>query len=124
MSEVVVDASFLAKLAIHEADSTEVRDWFASEAKGRFVGPDLLFHETGRALQKAGLGRSEHQTLLSGIVLYASNPGIWEQAADLTFYDAAYVQLAKERDASLATTDNRMRLAAKQAGIPLAFRPS
>jgi len=37
----------------------------------------------------------------------------------LTVYDAAYLELAMHRGASLATTDQALAQAAKAAGVPL-----
>jgi predicted nucleic acid-binding protein len=37
----------------------------------------------------------------------------------LTFYDAAYLELAQRRDAPLATLDRRLAAAARGAGVPL-----
>ena len=40
-------------------------------------------------------------------------------AQNLTFYDAAYIQLAFERSIPLGTLDNPMRLMARRLGVPL-----
>ena len=37
----------------------------------------------------------------------------------LTIYDAAYLEIAMRRGASLATTDNALAKAAKAAGVPI-----
>jgi len=122
MTDTVVDASLLAKLVIAEADSQRVRDWYAAvPPDGDLIGPTLLFYETARALQKDGQSRAVHEKLVSGITLVEPTPDIWRYLDGVTFYDASYLQLAKARGASLATTDDKMRAAAKKHGIGLAF---
>ena len=126
MKTAVLDAGFLVKRLLAEPDSRRVRAWFNANVATRFVGPSLLFAESGRVLQKALAPfpptrlKALHSRLLAGIPLYAPHERVWEATEGLTFYDAHYLSLAEALGATLATTDDRLAAAARKGGVPLA----
>ncbi len=123
---IVLDASILVKRVLNEPDAGVVRAWFNAQEEARFVGPTLLFAETGRVLQKTlpgtavGQLQELHSRLMGAITLFEPSEAIWQAADALTFYDAHYIHLAAQLGATLATADDRMKSAAKKRGIPLA----
>lgn len=123
---VVVDASVLVKRLLAEPDSEAVRTWFNTNEGARFLGPTLLFSEVGRILQKnlpkadTAKLRGLHERLMAGVTLVPPEGRIWQSIHGLTFYDAHYVQLARDVGAVLATTDKAMRAAAREYKVSLA----
>ena len=120
----VLDASAIAKLALEEVASAEVRRWYAAHPSAEKVAPHLAWSEVGRALQKAGSGMrveelaAVHERLFATIELRPVAAALaWRHARALTFHDAQYVALAEASNATLATCDDRMAKAAGKAGV-------
>lgn len=118
---LVVDCSVLAAVLFDEAE----RDAAASALSGKALfAPDLIDHElTSVAVKKARAGLVEvaEQGLSDLSRLTISRKRIdpvlqWALARshELTAYDAAYLQLAVELQAPLATFDQRLGQRASQ----------
>ncbi len=122
----VLDTSALVKLVLDEDGSPAFRKWYAANAaKARFA-PHLLWSEAGRVLQKERLRLPPadlvalHRLLVATVAFEAVGEAeTWAATAGLTLYDAQYVALAKERQATLVTADGPMAEAAKRLKVPV-----
>lgn len=124
--DVVVDASALGKAFLEEPSHAAYRSW-EQEIRDEGLdpgGPHLLFYELGNLVQREyGSDPPDHRArivdeALRGIQLETpSTTGIAEAAAPVTFYDAAYLALAREHDAPLVTYDDVLAEAAEERGV-------
>lgn len=122
MNTFVLDASALVKRVINEPDSPLVRAWFDRHANASFIGPYLLFAETGRTIQKkvaAQAQRETHTRLISGVHLIDVDLGVWDDVEGVTFSDAHYLHLARRLGFPLVTADKRLIAAAQRRKIPI-----
>jgi predicted nucleic acid-binding protein len=124
----VVDASCLVKLFLDNAGHEAFRAWFHDAlAQGKPLhAPHLLVYETGRVIEREldDLPPSEQEELLrraTGAFRYGwGRAGTAFEACrehDLTYYDAAYLQVAIEETADLVTSDKALAKAAGSLGI-------
>lgn len=124
----VVDASGVGKSFLDEPETAAWREWYyrllADDADLR--APYLLQYEVGRTIQRelTSLSPSQMASTLddavTGIRLSLVPPARpFDHTGSLTYYDAAYVALAKEEGVPLATYDDRMAEAARSQGIPV-----
>ncbi len=124
----VVDASGVGKSFLDEPETPGWREWYyrllADDADLR--APYLLQYEVGRTIQKELTSLSPSQmaaTLkdaVTGIRLSLVPPARpFDHTGRLTYYDAAYVALAKQEGVPLATYDDHMAEAARSQGIPV-----
>lgn len=130
----VTDASVMVKLAFAERGSEEARAWYTGEVRAErpLLAPALLPYEVGRAIERAAPRRTaENQCSLlessvGNVRLMDPRPrAVFEIASGgLTFYDAAYVALAIEQDATLATADKKMAAAARRRGVAVRTFPA
>jgi predicted nucleic acid-binding protein len=114
----VVDASALAALAFSEAEAIAVSDMLSGK---RLVAPALVIYELGNTCWKkcrrypssAGAFRKSFIAALAmQIELFDVEPvEVLATAEDtgVSFYDAAYVWLARSLDARLVTLDRRLQ---------------
>ncbi len=129
-TQVCVDASFVLKLVLPEADSERVAtlwgDW--RDARVEILAPALLPFEATSAIRKAvhrdslsvesgRIALAAYLTLETGIVLVAPD-GLHTRAWELAIqhqqprmYDAYYVALAESLGCPLWTADERLRRA-------------
>lgn len=125
-TDAVVDASAMLKLVVDEAESDAFTRWFADHQKagGRLLAPHLLRYEFGQRLMKdvqehgwtAEKRENVHDHALRAVV-YADGERITRWAPPSTYYDAAYIALAKATEAVLVTYDKRMAKHAHKSGI-------
>ena len=125
----VLDASALLKRCKQgEPHGTAFRDWAdaAQTAGADFLAPTLLRYELGNALAKESrrnpaLSPSHRRKMLEYALVgfrFADPDDVEGLAPPLSFYDAAYVILARETRATLVTYDVAVLAAAKAAGVP------
>lgn len=132
----VIDASAIANWFFSDERTTAVEQLFRDLASTHAVAPALAFYEIQSLLRSAekrsrispdeadamwvALGRVDIRFDTSLPLL--DSPRLIElsrQFAGLTVYDAAYLDLAIRMHLSLATMDDALRAAAKQAAVPL-----
>lgn len=124
-TELVADASALAKLFLDEPDAPAFRDWWYERlTQGTVVtAPALLRYEIGNLITrnlselKAKDRRRVWREALAGIRFDDETTMEAFAIQGLTFYDAAYVGLAKSRKTPLLTYDGAMKKAAKDEGV-------
>ncbi|MGH8660586.1 MAG: type II toxin-antitoxin system VapC family toxin [Burkholderiales bacterium] len=123
MSVTVVDASAVAAVLFDEPEAGPV----IAGASGPLLAPGLLLYELASVCEsklrkdpgRAKLTLQRYQ-LLSGLDIEFAEPD-WDALPllacqwDLTAYDAAYLQLALKRKASLLTLDARLARAYDRA---------
>lgn len=123
--DVVVDASALAKLFLHEPESAALRSWYTTQvASGaRFAGPSLLGYEIAQTFAR-NLGPLDPKTFarhvqvaLTGFDLHAVHDQVGPFLGKLTVYDASYVATAKRLSARLVTYDQAMAKVARDHGV-------
>ncbi len=121
MSKYVVDASVILKWVLgdqREADQGQAQDLLAAWADGRaeLVAPSLWQYEVGNFLgrEAPGSAAEKMQLLLNlGIDSVELNQNMFEQCFYLmrkkrvTFYDASYLAVACEIQATLITADKK-----------------
>ncbi len=136
MSDIVLDASLALQWFLDdEIDRKYSLDVLAGLAENRALVPILWFYEVGNGLLMAYRRKRITLDQLGGFLVrikdlpieaaYQPPSQILElpslaQKYNLTNYDAAYLALAEDRQAPLATTDSSLRRAATTAGIKLA----
>jgi predicted nucleic acid-binding protein len=120
MTDVVVDASVVAKWYIPERDHERARALRDDYLDGRhdLLAPALLPFEVLNALKYSGHYESDRLVEASSSLLeygielvpYREAGPIPEVATelDLTLYDASYVALANANDATVCTADLRL----------------
>ncbi|MEX2035284.1 MAG: type II toxin-antitoxin system VapC family toxin [Xanthobacteraceae bacterium] len=84
----------------------------ANIRRGRFSASDILGISASLSTFELTVDPSIHLHDIAALTQFAVAHG-------LTSYDAAYVRLALDRSATLATLDRAMRAAAKRLDIPL-----
>ena len=127
---VVADASVAVRLLL--GDTSWIAAWRAWTAAGSMIlVPAHFGHEVANALlRSARVGAPEAITMLgrlfrTGFEVADRSLGGLEGSVELadkhglSVYDAAYLDLALDIDAELATLDAALRLAAEQEGVPL-----
>ncbi len=134
---MVVDASAIVAFLTQDAADQHATDEVVGAAvKQGFLAPKLLELEVPNALRKllrrASISVQTRDELLAD---FRSMPMRLEARYDvgrligasdtfgLTLYDAAYLVLAMDLSADLATLDRALADAAESAGVPLALRP-
>lgn len=120
---VVIDTSAL--LSSHEHDDHAQLERL--HARAEVIAPVLIGFEAGQVVHAKRPGafadsptkRGAYvETLLEGIGLVTPDAGAWARIGELaeqeklSFYDAAFLDLAIERDAALLTEDDRLAKAA------------
>jgi predicted nucleic acid-binding protein len=131
-SPVVVDASVIVDVLAGMSDAQATwLDW--ARAGTWLLAPPLLPYEVANALVRgqsipAALAAEQVRTMLeAGVDL--TDRGIdglaiameFADRHELTVYDAAYLWLAIDTDAELATFDRALAAAAEAEGVPLSF---
>jgi predicted nucleic acid-binding protein len=130
---LVVDASFLMAVFVEEAHTRFAQSVLEAEADTPRVAPGLLAWEFGNILwkkQRRGHIEEVHlegaREFLEALDVGLVDPPTPAEVADLirlaanhglTVYDAAYLSLALELSAPLATTDSSLGRAAQDAGV-------
>ncbi len=129
ISEIVVDTSVVAEWILNPRLNSKLTKLRHSAFEQGVVAPALLKYEITNVLVKRArdLGVTEvtfEVDKFSGLPIEfdfvsASHNEISRIALafDLTAYDAAYLELANRREASLATLDRRLAKAATKLGI-------
>lgn len=132
MPAEVLDASALGALIFVEAGADSVA---AVTAGADLLAPPLLLFEVASICRKKCLARPEHRERYLSIVSRVSNMGIQYLEVDqvdttvlaldlgLTTYDAAYLWLALEHQASLVTLDGDFAKAAARVLPPHRLLP-
>ena len=136
MKPIVIDASAAAPWVIPEERSPVSDQLFADvmASSGQFCAPALWLWETANILLVAMRRRRVEQAELDGgLSLLASCPIDFDNLPDahrrsqtlrlahvhgLTYYDAAYLELALRLNSQLASADRALVQAAKSCGIP------
>lgn len=119
MSAVVIDASALAAVLFDEPEAEPVR----ASVRGRLIAPGLIRYELASVCLSKLLRYSERtgdiearHALIDALDLTLFEPD-WAELPQLarrwalSVYDAAYLQLALTRGASLVTLDARLAAA-------------
>lgn len=118
----VVDSSFVLAFLLPDEFNKEVDDLFKkySDGKVSFISTNLLNYEVGNSLKSAVLQKRVGEStanelftsfLLLKILLYEPNQLLTFQNSvknNLSYYDASYVQLAKQKKSKLLTLDKRL----------------
>ncbi|MHB8586223.1 MAG: type II toxin-antitoxin system VapC family toxin [Thermoplasmatota archaeon] len=130
LSCIVLDASVLAKTVLVEPESESVIDAMsrAATAGVQLRTPSLARYEVGNAILQVSRRSMESMDVEAGIahalaLVEESYPrgsvSAWARKYDLTFYDAAYLAMAKESSdgARLCTFDKKLGAAAQAEGI-------
>lgn len=132
MTTVVLDAS--AALAwLLPSQATATADRLLEQANGYdFVAPDVFTWEVANVLMTKARGHSvvvaDAFGQLGGIEIAFAEPLTAEEVrqlvdiatvAGVSLFDAAYLALAMERDAGLASRDRLLLAAATNAGLPV-----
>ena len=137
MKPVIIDASAAAAWLIPD-ERTEAADQLYKQVRvqpGRFHAPSLWHWETGNLLlMSLRRGRLDPEQIEHGMKLLGACQIEFDPPPDarrrtaimrlagahqLTFYDAAYLELAIRRRLPLATIDGKLRLAAKAVGVAI-----
>jgi predicted nucleic acid-binding protein len=129
---IVLDASTTLAAVLPDEQTRFAEKALAIALEEGFAVPVLWLYEVQNALVVANRrGRlTAHQTRDALTILCSFAPVVYPPAGlgqefklaqthDLTAYDAAYVAVALATDAQLATSDKRLRAAAKKAGIAI-----
>jgi predicted nucleic acid-binding protein len=133
VTEFVLDCSIAMAWCFEDEASPETDALLAETRDAGAIAPALWRWETANVLMLAARkGRiapdavAERLCLLGALPIETDFEGAgraWNdtlklaEAAELTIYDAAYLELALRRRAGLATKDNDLRAAAAQAGL-------
>ncbi len=134
--DYVLDASFVAPLCLAENESPASRSFFANlREEDLLLVPALWWFEMSNiiagAVRRGRLGEAdalEALQLLREINPAADERGWAELSVEvyslarlyaLTAYDAAYLELAARRGATLCSHDGALRGAAAKAGVPV-----
>lgn len=127
----VVDASSLAKLFLEDEGFQALRRWFRETVQGggELLGPPLLRYEIGNVVQREYDDAPVEDRVeivveaLRHVRLEDVDAGdCFEAAGELTFYDAAYLALARSRGATLVTWDRRVADRATDLGLDVERR--
>ncbi len=122
MSLFVVDASALAAVLFGEPESSAVEERLTGAA---MVAPTLLRYELGSTCLKKIAQNPDKRRQLREALSYYSRLQIeevevppWEvvplaEAAELSFYDASYLWLARSLGVALVTLDSKLQSAAR-----------
>ena len=123
----VLDASALGKRLAEEQHTAAFNAWHDKflAGGGRAVAPHILRYELGNLLTKKArtdslLTPERRERLLEVTLLglqFAEGSGTEGFAPPLSYYDAAYVALARSLKATLVTYDDKMVAAAKKAKV-------
>src|ERR1044071_5861946 len=107
----VVDASALVKAARQEAESASFSGWLQNALRGNadLIAPPLLRHEVGSFLaRQKGMAADIRQGMLHNLLLgirFIDGAAEFDYAPPLSFYDAAYLALAKSTGGTLVSYD-------------------
>jgi predicted nucleic acid-binding protein len=117
----------LAKRLAEEAHTEAFNAWLDGflAAGGRVLAPHILRYELGNLLAKKArtepaLTPGHRENLLREALVgvqFADGVGIEESAPPLSFYDAAYLALARSLKSALVTYDSRLLAAARKARL-------
>lgn len=132
---IVIDASATIALALNEDSAAATVENFRTLAKDNVIAPSHWAAEVGSALvtnvRRRRLERRQLEFVTARLEelkiqiepppTYMEMTSIAEMAIEsgLTYYDAAYVDKAQSRQASLFTFDRKMRDAATRLKIPV-----
>jgi predicted nucleic acid-binding protein len=131
LTTAVVDASVVMAWLFAESESPRVAAAFETIRRREAVAPVLLYFEMRNALLLAERRRriTQDQSAaflrqLAKLTIRLAPPGSDEamalaRAHALTFYDAAYLELAKREGLPLATLDRDLEKAAVAEGVAL-----
>ena len=120
MAASVVDASALGAVAFGEPDAEAVAGQLAGED---LFAPSLVAYELASVARKKVLARPEQREAIAWALeqvltldvqrIDVDQPAVLELAleAEITTYDAAYLWLARQLDASLVTLDAELAAA-------------
>lgn len=129
---IVLDGSFFLSHIFEDENDPLVTKAFEAIRSGEEEGiaPSIFFYEIHNSLLTGLRRRRIAKSQLAGYVnLFALAPvTIFESGSadsilklgtehDLSFYDAAYLEMAKLRNAPLATLDGKLRYAAEKEGL-------
>lgn len=115
----ILDASVVLKWVVEEMGSDRAQEILDSHVRGtsRIVVPDLLIYEVGNALKySGGFSPQEIRKIFAAVwdldlLIVAPQSDIINSAVafsfslGLSFYDAAYVALAREMEMTMITAD-------------------
>lgn len=133
MSGVVVDTSVAVAWGFPDESSSTARRALRALAEGEGHVPPIFEYEVASALlvatRRGRLTEAQARESLRDIAMLPLQTSHEGQSADLlleaahrhdlSVYDVAYLVLAQEHGAALATDDRRLRAAAERAGVPL-----
>jgi predicted nucleic acid-binding protein len=120
MAASVVDASALGAVAFGEPDAEAIAGQLAGED---LFAPSLVAYELASVARKKALARPEQREAIAWALeqvltldvqrIDVDQPAVLELAleAEITTYDAAYLWLARQLDASLVTLDAELAAA-------------
>lgn len=121
----VLDASALAKRFLDQSHAADYRAWHAKAIlRSQLVAPNLIRYELGQVLSReAGSDLEVRASLLrhvlAGLAFEDPEPGQpFAFTPPLSYYDAAYLALAKGRSCTLVTYDAKLLKAAKANDVP------
>lgn len=127
----VVDASSLAKLFLEDEGYEAFRTWFGETVHrgDTLLAPRLLRYEIGNVVQRE-YGQEpldDRVEIVTEALRHlrfedADLRDAFEAAGDLTFYDAAYLALARKEGAPLVTADRRVADRATEIGLEVERR--
>ena len=131
MIAAVVDASIVMGWLFAESDHPKVASAFVAVQRGEAAAPVLLYFEMRNVLliaeRRGRITREQSAAFLNRIATLAirmEQPDGDEtmtlaRTHNLTFYDAAYLQLARREALPLATLDRKLERAAVAEGVAL-----
>lgn len=123
----VVDASAFARVFLEQPQSSAFREWRKKAlVRGhRLLAPTLLPYELGNVLLREFKGeRNKWEPALTEILLgvrldLPSFSQVFRASEGLTFYDASYLALAQENNATVVSYDSDLLRQAAKAGRPV-----
>lgn len=133
MSGVVIDTSVAVAWGFPDETSSTATRAIRALAEGDGLVPPIFEYEIASALLAAArrgrLSEAQARESLRDIAMLPLQTSHEGQSADLlveaahrhelSVYDVAYLILAQEHGAALASEDRRLRAAAERAGVPL-----
>lgn len=126
MSDYVADASSLAKLFLEDEGHQALRTWFkqAVRGDGTIWAPELVRCEIGNVVQREYTMEpvEVRAEIVADVLAHlriepADVEATFEAVGDLTYYDAAYLALAVEKDAALVSWDTKLLARAEGLGV-------
>lgn len=133
---LVLDASAIIPLAMSDEDAAFALGVLAALASDEGIAPSLLWYEIRNVLtiseRRKRITASVADDFISELEklpIQLSPPSFTQDVMQvarqykLTFYDAAYLELAIRKQATIATQDDQLPQAARAAGVKLFSLP-